>query len=512
MNSLSYIGQEVWNTLNAKSFLSSQKSSVPIPELFTFNNKFEQALLKGEQIFPAAEQLIAEAEFSVCLVTFLWTDNADSATSIANGILKAQQKRILLKQTNQFFRPLHIRILLAFSPFINLFEKSGLQSLIRWKDTFEIDPEFIQLELGTYSHLGVNCIHSKYFTFDNYTTLITGDNLYSHSNYNENAWFDSGYVLSGPITLAVQKDFEYLWDQIDVWHYCSKRNNYYCDLFPRFPIQNFLQQNNKQKKETIPMIFLPQTPGEGFPFRNSFTTFASPQNQGFLAAIRATQNYLLIITPTLNAKTFLCALKELILRNPNVKLKLLTNEKYDVSIQNLPWQGGDNLHCLRNWVTKNPIIQESIKDKKIEIRLFSSNSKDTYLPKRACSNHTKLMIIDGLASIVGSGNHDTQTWEHSGEANILIDDSKSTKEIEEKIFYPLWNTSIPCEEFPFSYALPFWFEHILFALIFLGIFFLVCKFVFKFKVKEEYWIALVVFCLLIWIGLTLSPKEIDFVK
>lgn len=41
--------------------------------------------------------------------------------------------------------------------------------------------------------------------------------------------------------------------------------------------------------------------------------------------------------------------------------------------------------------------------------------------KRSC--HIKLMIVDEHIGIVGSGNQDTQSWFHSQEVNILLDNA-----------------------------------------------------------------------------------------
>lgn len=38
--------------------------------------------------------------------------------------------------------------------------------------------------------------------------------------------------------------------------------------------------------------------------------------------------------------------------------------------------------------------------------------------------HVKFMAIDGQCAIIGNGNQDTQSWVHSQEMNVLIDDKK----------------------------------------------------------------------------------------
>ncbi|KAG1818492.1 uncharacterized protein BJ212DRAFT_1345885 [Suillus subaureus] len=85
----------------------------------------------------------------------------------------------------------------------------------------------------------------------------------------------------------------------------------------------------------------------------------------------------------------------------------------------LPGQGGTNEE-----VSKTMFAQLTDEEKE-KLKLYWYTGKDQIKPvnasaqKRNC--HVKLMTIDDSVGIVGNGNQDTQSWYHSQEVNVMVD-------------------------------------------------------------------------------------------
>jgi len=90
--------------------------------------------------------------------------------------------------------------------------------------------------------------------------------------------------------------------------------------------------------------------------------------------------------------------------------------------ETIPFQGGTNEEVVHKmYATLNS--EGNGAEKHLEV--FWYTAKDQTKPlsaamkKRNC--HVKFMAVDGQIAILGSGNHDTQSWFHSQEVNVMVD-------------------------------------------------------------------------------------------
>ncbi|KAI0486159.1 hypothetical protein F4859DRAFT_527995 [Xylaria cf. heliscus] len=165
--------------------------------------------------------------------------------------------------------------------------------------------------------------------------------------------------------------------------------------------------------EPFPIALVNRAPF-GLPNHSSVT---APQNAAWLSALRNAQRNVFIQTPTLNAKPLLEAIVKACERGIDVYCYVCLG--YNDSGEMLPRQGGHNEKVAHQLYTALSA------DARQHLRWYWYVAKDQTCPipatkkKRSC--HVKLMIVDETVGIVGNGNQDTQSWYHSQEINLMID-------------------------------------------------------------------------------------------
>ncbi|EOO01145.1 putative iq calmodulin-binding motif protein [Phaeoacremonium minimum UCRPA7] len=139
--------------------------------------------------------------------------------------------------------------------------------------------------------------------------------------------------------------------------------------------------------------YIPHPPHEPFPIamvnRPPYGTpnhksVSTPQNAAWLCALRNAKKNVFIQSPTVNAEPLIPAIIEACER-------------------------GIDVYCY-------VCLGYNDAASTLGIKLFSPLMS---MRKRSC--HIKLMIVDEHIGIVGSGNQDTQSWFHSQEVNVLLD-------------------------------------------------------------------------------------------
>lgn len=148
------------------------------------------------------------------------------------------------------------------------------------------------------------------------------------------------------------------------------------------------------------------------------------QDIAWLAGLKYAKKKVFIQSPTFNAPPVVEAVLKAARRG--VECTLYIDVGFNDGGEALPDQGGTNEQVAKKMYAE---LDEQGKQK---LRMFWYTGKDQNKPinasarKRNC--HIKLMVIDDIVGIVGSGNHDTQSWFHSQEVNVMIDNPKVCEE------------------------------------------------------------------------------------
>ncbi|GAA6064331.1 hypothetical protein JCM10212_003576 [Sporobolomyces blumeae] len=149
-----------------------------------------------------------------------------------------------------------------------------------------------------------------------------------------------------------------------------------------------------------------------------------PQDAAWLAALRYAENNVFIQTPTLNARPIVRGIVEACSRGgpakDGIQVTLFLDLGFNDKGESIPFQGGTNEQVvtkLYNQLTKMG------KEKNLHVYWYTG--KDQVRPIRAIAKsrncHIKFLAVDGQCAIIGNGNLDSQSFWHSQEANVLID-------------------------------------------------------------------------------------------
>ena len=278
-------------------------------------------------------------------------------------------------------------------------------------------------------------MHSKVLIVDGKYTIVTGANIEKIHKFTDAKWHDTGYLLEGPVAQTVLNDFDEAWEAHAI-HWDCKERPFMPDCLevkkPPRPARDYISQFKYDSGFSV--VALPrQADGS---INNNIN---NPQDQGWLIAMSNAQSFINIETPNINDDTFQNAVIEAIKRG--ITINLMTSKGFNDTTEKYLAQGGTNEEIAKKLQTRVAKEVPAMKEK-LKIKWYSKDGKNPIIGGAANASHTKFMSIDSNIAIVGSGNMDTQTWNHSREFNILIDSPEITKIIDNDFFNGDWERGI----------------------------------------------------------------------
>ncbi|OCF31927.1 hypothetical protein I316_06309 [Kwoniella heveanensis BCC8398] len=161
----------------------------------------------------------------------------------------------------------------------------------------------------------------------------------------------------------------------------------------------------------------------GFPGHHDIR---NPQNAAWLAGFRYAKKKVFVQTPTLNARPIVRAVKQACRRG--VDVVLLLDLGFNDKGESIPFQGGTNEEVV------DRLYKILRKDKKEQyLKVYWYTGKDQVRPLNAVKKqrncHIKFAAYDDEVAIFGNGNQDSQSWFHSQEINVMIDNKQVVSEM-----------------------------------------------------------------------------------
>ena len=211
-------------------------------------------------------------------------------------------------------------------------------------------------------------------------------------------------------------------------------------------ISRHLNQNTKDDRKATaepppsghePTPYIPHPVHKPFPIamvnRKPFgapnhSSVYNPQNEAWLSAIRNAKKTIFIQTPDLNATPLLPALVDAVKRGVTVTYYVCLG--YNDAGELLPMQGGHN-EGVANKLYKQ--LDKPEERERLNVHYYTAADQNIPIhnsfKSRSC--HIKILIADSALGIMGNGNQDTQSWYHSQEVNVMIDDEETCRRWEE---------------------------------------------------------------------------------
>ncbi|KAG8214539.1 hypothetical protein J3R82DRAFT_9600 [Butyriboletus roseoflavus] len=171
-----------------------------------------------------------------------------------------------------------------------------------------------------------------------------------------------------------------------------------------------------------PMVLLNRAPYGNL--GNPDSAILNAQDVAWLAGLKYAKKNVFIQSPTFNAAPVVEGVLNAVRRG--IECTLYIDVGYNDGGEVLPGQGGINEEVSKQMFAR---LDEWEKER---LRFYWYTGKDQIKPinasaqKRNC--HIKLMIIDDAVGIAGNGNQDTQSWYHSQEVNVMIDNASVCKD------------------------------------------------------------------------------------
>lgn len=162
----------------------------------------------------------------------------------------------------------------------------------------------------------------------------------------------------------------------------------------------------------------------------------NPQAASWLAGFRYAQKHVFIQSPTLNASPVKAAILASVRRG--VRVELWLDLGFNDKSESMPFQGGTNEQVVSK-MYKTLRREGQGKEQLLEVYWYTGKDMDRPLnavrKQRNC--HVKFAAFDGRVAILGSGNQDTQSWFHSQEINVMVDNKQIVSE---------WTAALRCNQ------------------------------------------------------------------
>ncbi|KAH9948260.1 hypothetical protein B0H21DRAFT_734365 [Amylocystis lapponica] len=174
--------------------------------------------------------------------------------------------------------------------------------------------------------------------------------------------------------------------------------------------------------DECPMVLVNRPP-YGRP-GNDERALLNPQAAAWLAGLKFAKERVFIQTPTFSAGPVVQGVLGAVRRG--IECILYVDVGFNDGGEALPFQGGTNEEVVRK------MYAELNEEEKERLKYYWYTGRDQVKPINAHLNqrncHVKLMVIDDSIGITGNGNQDTQSWFHSQEANVMIDNPTVCRE------------------------------------------------------------------------------------
>jgi len=297
--------------------------------------------------------------------------------------LAAGQQRHALRRRGPRFRVL-----------LNLNDWTYLAPLVAGKYRSDVHDVPAHVAVRALRSATRDAVHSKFIVTDS-RVLLTSANVDSTGQYN------IALELAGAICADFRADFARLWARgtaiADLPDVMGPDGSDYDQEGTSTPPS----EGGAQRVERVGRLMLLSSAMRARP----------DQNAGWRALLRSAVARVRVITPNMHAPSFLAELRGATARG--VRVQLVVPQHFNVAQS-----------ALMDGATTESVLALPFMAR-VEVRFHPHM-------------HAKYLSADGRHAVVGSGNHDPQSWEHSVEHNVLVDDAAIVARMDAFWFAPLW--------------------------------------------------------------------------
>jgi phosphatidylserine/phosphatidylglycerophosphate/cardiolipin synthase-like enzyme len=460
--SLSPVAESVDRVVRAISRRNPAAARVPEALVTTRRNAVGPALMDSAAIFKAASRLIEIADREIDLMTFATEPDSDPYLDLVRGF----ERR--LASGRPLARPFRIRL---YTDHLSVLMMNGRARhkartlLDPWMELFKrhgLDPQAVQIEAYVNAHGaflyhrgGRYSVHDKLLVVDGAYLHIGGANPQSKNNY-AHPERDTALVVKGDVGASALAAFDSLWSRTDFscrieraggtyTSACADRRTPFTVVHDPVVTSRAAERAGVSSAACVPMMLLSKDRA-GF---ENLGGYSNAWAKGLLAAVSASARTIALSSPNMNAPPLEGALVEAMgQRNVRVAL-LLPAERNEPQVNALGGYGSnENAMRVINACTvvararSGPESQRLVTN--FEPRWWvAEGDRAPFAGDGPGCFHAKFASFDGRTVIVGSGNLDDQSFFHSTETSLLIDDAVVTRRLSAVLFEPEWLRAQP---------------------------------------------------------------------
>lgn len=415
------------------------RGSIPSDRVVSWHNAASpDPLIGGRAMFGAVADLIEGAQHDVALQIWRWDPDSAPTTYVMDGLSRLQARR----GADGADTPVVVRLLInrVVPQSVDLLTSIGKQLA-----ALELDPTLVEVQLVDFLPTLVGASHAKSVIVDGQRAIVMGANL-ATGYASDPEWWDAGFVVEGEVAQGLFSDFAHTWGKGRAW-LCGAtvyrgvaNSNDFPGPDPCFgdpPTATTLPAT--PAAQCLPMLVANRDENSAlFPFENT----ATPQAQMFLAAMANARASVSIQTPNLNESAMKAAILETVRRD--VPVQLLLSKKFEEAGESLPGRGGPNDATVDELYSALANLPDACA--RLQIRWYSVDGVRPVEGTPPPNSHVKYFAVDDQVAIVGSANHDVQSWRNSHEVNVAVDSAAITQSWSEGLFRPAWNRSIVVDQ------------------------------------------------------------------
>jgi phosphatidylserine/phosphatidylglycerophosphate/cardiolipin synthase-like enzyme len=381
------------------------RGTVPAGLLVSTAKRVHPAFIEGPAIFTEQARMIRGAKREVLLQVFVWEVGSE-ASKLVEGAL-----RDLAKARAGAKHPVRVRVVLnGHDWFKGAYEQVEARLL-----GLGLDKRVVDLRVARHGHKLVGALHSKALVVDGEQVLVTGANL-ERVHDAGSPWFDTGYRLDGALGASARAEFGHLWKK---------------STGERLP-----PLEDTTSAGEIVVLFATRR-ANGNPFSNRMD---NPFGQAYLSAIRGARKVVKIHTPNLNDDALKRAIVDAVVTN-RVQVQIVVSKRFNEVSESIPGWGGPN---RKNVIALFREVRrrggaDAVARLKFRWYAAPEGAVEGNGPR---ASHAKYASFDDQVAIVGSGNMDTQSQNHSREFNLVVDDPRAVRAWDRKVFDPSFGRAV----------------------------------------------------------------------
>jgi phosphatidylserine/phosphatidylglycerophosphate/cardiolipin synthase-like enzyme len=383
-------------------------------------------LIDPAEIMDGWKRVILTATKTIRFCTFRWRFCNDKGDIDTPHILKLGQALCELDET--LSETVDVRILI--NKMIWVESSSSINNHIKntlklWKQLKPEGFKFVKVEFRAFPHWLMDNIHAKLVTSDDGdNACVFSMNVEPYSNGSEKSWYEAGVELSNAKNVMKKT--------IDTYDYYWYKSNIIEQKYCEVGMYNINTTPRNPTKERP--VFSVTAYGEANVIQSNALKsdrLLSDTSRAVIERLNQAKESILIMSPNFNDSI----LWNLIKTSTAKDVRIISGKGFNTEI--------DTLQRIFVGFTSNvDFFKKAAKESVVTRFKYYGQEGEPVIGKTDYAVHSKMSLIDGEWTMLGSFNHDIFSTMHSFENIVMIQSKEFNNYMKKNWFEPNWNRGV----------------------------------------------------------------------